>query len=72
MDPHRESSAPPPRYRWPWFVLGAVILAVALAVLWMAVAVRRTRALRDTNPLPSSGEAGSRGESGSGGTNGAR
>jgi hypothetical protein len=72
MDQSRESSAPRARYRWPWFVLGAVILAVVLAVLWMAVAVRRTRALRDTNPLPSSGEAGSPGESGSGGTNSAR
>src|ERR1039458_7664951 len=28
---------PPKRhYTWPWFVLGAVVLAIALAVLWMS------------------------------------
>jgi hypothetical protein len=36
-----------PSYRWPWFVLGGVILAVVLAVVWMSFAVKRTRMIRD-------------------------
>lgn len=50
----RSNGSPnPPRYRWPWFLLAAVILAVVLAIAWMSVAVRRTRELRDSNPFPS-------------------
>jgi hypothetical protein len=47
----------PPRrhYTWPWFVLGAVLLAIALAVLWMSQEIKRTRRIRDLNtPAPSS------------------
>jgi len=46
MEDRRETS-PPPRYRWPWFLLAALILAVVLAVVWMSVAVKRLRAQRD-------------------------
>jgi hypothetical protein len=42
-----------PRYRWPWFVLGGFVGAIALAILWMSAAVHRTRQLRDSNPLVS-------------------
>ena len=31
------------RYTWPWFVLAAVLLAIALAVLWMSREVERAR-----------------------------
>jgi len=44
---------PPPRYKWPWFVLAAVLLFFALAVLWMSVAVHREREERGFNqPQP--------------------
>ena len=44
---------PKPHYRWPWFVLGAFLLAVLLAVLWMSYAVMREKQQRDYNaPLP--------------------
>jgi hypothetical protein len=43
----------PPRYRWPWFVLAAVLLGVVLAVMWMSYAVHRERQERDLDaPLP--------------------
>jgi hypothetical protein len=37
------------RYSWPWFVLAAVLLAIALAVAWMSKEVERTRRIRDLN-----------------------
>ena len=40
------------RYTWPWFVLAAVLLAIALAVLWMSKEVERTRRIRDLNAPP--------------------
>jgi quinoprotein glucose dehydrogenase len=49
MDPSAGEDAKP-RYRWPWFVLGAFLLAVALAVLWMSFEVRRLRRQRDPFP----------------------
>ncbi len=45
-----------PRYTWPWFVLGAVLLAIAMSILWMRGEVRRVRLIRDlnsTNSTPS-------------------
>ncbi len=47
-NPNTDSA--PPRYRWPWFVLGAVVLGILLAVLWMTVEVRRIRRQQATNP----------------------
>jgi putative heme-binding domain-containing protein len=41
-----------PVYRWPWFLLGAVILAIVLAIVWMSFAVAKTRRLRDSNSFP--------------------
>lgn len=38
-----QTPLPPVRRVWPWFVLGAVVLAVVLAVLWLSAEVRRTR-----------------------------
>ena len=44
----------PPRYRWPWLVLAAFLLGVALAMVWMSYAVHREKQQRDLNaPLPS-------------------
>ncbi len=40
------------RYRWPWYVLGGVLLAIVLAVLWMSVAVRRVQQYRDPDAGP--------------------
>ncbi len=43
------------RYKWPWFVLVAVLLAIVLAVLWMSQEIARTRRIRDLNePAPRS------------------
>ncbi|MGA2030319.1 MAG: hypothetical protein ABSG87_09640 [Verrucomicrobiota bacterium] len=43
----------PHRYKWPWFVLAAIILFVALAIVWMSFAVHREEQERDFNaPLP--------------------
>jgi hypothetical protein len=43
----------PPRYRWPWLVLAAFLLGVALAIVWMSFAVHREKQERDLNaPLP--------------------
>jgi len=39
----------PRRYTWPWWVLGAVLLAIVLAVLWMSQEIARTRCIRDLN-----------------------
>jgi hypothetical protein len=39
-------------YKWPWFVLAAVLLAIALAVLWMSKEIARTRRIRDLNEPP--------------------
>ncbi len=45
-----------PHYRWPWFVLGAFLLAIVLAVLWMNREVERARLIHDLNspstPVP--------------------
>jgi hypothetical protein len=41
-----------PKYHWPWFVLAAILLGIALAILWLSREVERTRQLRDSNALP--------------------
>jgi hypothetical protein len=41
------------KYTWPWWVLGAVMLGLALAVLWMSQEIARTRRIRDASgPAP--------------------
>ncbi len=37
------------RYTWPWFVLAAVVLGIALAILWVSREVARTRNQREWN-----------------------
>ena len=47
----------PRRYQWPWLVLAAFLLGVALAILWMSFAVRKVEQERDVNAPPSGGSA---------------
>ncbi len=43
------------RHRWPWLVLAALLLGVALAVLWIRFEVRKVEQEREVNaPLPAS------------------
>ncbi len=43
----------PRRYHWPWLVLAAFLLGVALAILWMRFEVRKVEQERNLNtPLP--------------------
>jgi hypothetical protein len=45
----------PRRYKWPWFVLAAVVLFITLTIVAMMFAVKRERQERDYNaPLPNS------------------
>ena len=48
MDDPNENP-PPRRYRWPWFVLAAFLLGVALAILWMSFEVRKVEQERGVN-----------------------
>ena len=44
------------RYKWPWFVLAAFLLFVALAILWMRFEVRTVEQERNPNvPMPGAG-----------------
>jgi len=43
------------KYRWPWLVAAAVLLAIVLAVAWVAFAVRKVELQREgRTPLPNS------------------
>ena len=45
----------PRRYTWPWFVAAAVVLGIALAIVWVSIAVKKVERERDFNaPLPNS------------------
>ncbi len=53
-----EPNEKPRRYKWPWFVLAAVVLFIALAVLWVTLAAEKVERQRDYSaPIPSSGPA---------------
>ena len=50
-----ENNPPRPKYKWPWFVLGFVLLGFVLAAIWIGLAVKKIEQQRDYNaPLPSS------------------
>jgi len=53
-----QNGIPPGRnYKWPWFVLAAILLFVALAIVWMGFAANRERQERDFNaPIPTDGK----------------
>ncbi len=43
----------PRRYKWPWFVLAAVLLFVVLTVVWVSFAVKKVERERSVNsPVP--------------------
>jgi hypothetical protein len=48
--PKETDLKPRPRYVWPWFVLGAFLLGVALAVLWLSREVKRLRQYKTFPP----------------------
>lgn len=52
-----ENNSSKPNYKWPWFVLAAVLLAIVLAVLWMTAAAKKVEQQRDFAPLPASAPA---------------
>jgi hypothetical protein len=54
MNPEDPLSSPPPRHKWPWFVLALVLLGVLFAVLWVALEVRRLQWQKEV-ALPESG-----------------
>jgi hypothetical protein len=48
-----EPNENPRRYKWPRFVLAAVVLGIILAIIWMGYAVHREKQERDFNaPIP--------------------
>ena len=50
QEPPEPRPANKPRtYRWPWFLLGAIIVGILLAAWWLSKEVARTRNLRDMN-----------------------
>lgn len=50
-----ENQPPKPKYIWPWFVLGFVVLGIVLAVLWVGLAAKKIAEQRESNtPLPNS------------------
>jgi len=52
-----EPDQKPRRYRWPWFLLAAILLFVALTILWVSVAVHQEKQERDFSaPAPGGGK----------------
>ena len=49
MDERIQDAGSTPRYRWPWFLLGAIVLGIVMAVVWMAVEVHSVKEQRDNN-----------------------
>lgn len=48
-----EPNKNPRRYRWPWLAAAAVVLGMALAIIWVGLAARKIARERDLNaPLP--------------------
>jgi hypothetical protein len=48
-----EKNSPKQNYKWPWFLLAGIILGIALAILWMTIAVKKIERERNFNaPLP--------------------
>jgi hypothetical protein len=49
-----DGNSPKRNYKWPWFLLAAVVLAVALAIVWVSFAVKKVERERNVNaPVPS-------------------
>ena len=52
MNSEPGDKAPKRSYQWPWFVLAAVLLGFALAVVWMFFAVQKEKSERELGPPP--------------------
>jgi bacteriorhodopsin len=52
-----DNNSPERNYKWPWFAAAAVLLAIVLAVVWVAVAAKKVGQQRDFAPLPDSAPA---------------
>jgi hypothetical protein len=50
-----ESNENPRRYKWPWFVLAAVLVGIVLAVVWVSFAVKKVERERNFNAPPPNG-----------------
>ena len=46
------------RYRWPWFLLAAVVVGFLLALLWLQPVIRNIREERQMNPPSAPAEPG--------------
>ena len=53
----KPNNVPTPHFRWPWVVLAAFVLAVALAVLWVSAEVRRTKQRREFTFQPADSDS---------------
>ena len=49
-----DKNSPRRNYRWPWFAAAAVVLAIALAIVWVGIAAKKVAQQRDFAPLPAS------------------
>lgn len=47
-----QDPSPKPKYIWPWFVLGFVILGILLAVFWVGLAAKKVAEQRETGAPP--------------------
>jgi F0F1-type ATP synthase assembly protein I len=48
-----EENQNPRHYKWPWFVLAAVLLGIVLAVVWVSFAVKKVEQERNFKaPVP--------------------
>lgn len=52
-----DNNSPRQNYKWPWFVLAAVVLAIVLAVVFVAIAAKKVEQQRDFAPMPASAPA---------------
>jgi len=52
-----ENNSPQRNFKWPWFVLAAVLLGAVLAVLWVAAAAKKVEQQRDFSPIPAAAPA---------------
>lgn len=52
-----EPNEKPRRYRWPWLVLAAFLLFIALAIFWMCFEVQKVEQERNLNAPPPAGGA---------------
>ena len=56
----QNGNAPKQKYRGPWLMLAAVLLAIGLAIGWMSIAVKKVEQQRDFTPLPAGAPADSK------------